>query len=180
MFHFFNFPTWLTFFRIFLSPCIVQAIYSHRWIQAAIIFSFAMITDFFDGYYARLYKQETQFGALLDAVADKILIFSTLAALFYFSDKKIIPAWFVVVVLAKDIVLVIGAVFLLLRKKYKIIPPSTISKWFTALLMLFFLYSMFIEHQIVSSYYIDWCIQLFVVMIIIISYDYVLKFFKAL
>jgi CDP-diacylglycerol---glycerol-3-phosphate 3-phosphatidyltransferase len=70
-------PLVLPFFLIYLSP------YNIAWLNyslASIFFLFGL-TDFFDGYIARRYNQVTQVGALLDHVADKFLLYSTLVAL---------------------------------------------------------------------------------------------------
>jgi CDP-diacylglycerol---glycerol-3-phosphate 3-phosphatidyltransferase len=73
-----NVPTLLTYLRIFLIPAIVLAFYmvpgSFGHLLAAIIFAFASLTDWFDGYLARNLNQTTKFGAFLDPVADKLII----------------------------------------------------------------------------------------------------------
>ena len=67
-----TFSTWLTLTRIFLSPFIVAAIYTRLWTIACALFILASATDYFDGYFARLYNQESELGRILDPVADKI------------------------------------------------------------------------------------------------------------
>ncbi|MGC6386459.1 CDP-diacylglycerol--glycerol-3-phosphate 3-phosphatidyltransferase [Ewingella sp. S1.OA.A_B6] len=73
----FNIPTCLTLFRVVLIPFFVLAFYlPYAWAPTAcaLIFVFAAITDWFDGYLARRWKQTTRFGAFLDPVADKVLV----------------------------------------------------------------------------------------------------------
>lgn len=72
-----NVPNVLTLMRIFLLPVFVLTFYlpwgwSH--ITAAIIFSVACITDWLDGYLARVLKQTSSFGAFLDPIADKLAV----------------------------------------------------------------------------------------------------------
>ncbi len=72
-----NIPILLTYIRIFLIPAIVLAFYvpgKFGHVLAAIIFAFASLTDWFDGYLARNLNQTTRFGAFLDPVADKLII----------------------------------------------------------------------------------------------------------
>ncbi len=72
-----NVPTWLTLFRIGLIPFFVLAFYlPFTWgpTLCAVIFVFAAVTDWFDGFLARRWKQTTRFGAFLDPVADKIMV----------------------------------------------------------------------------------------------------------
>ncbi|THD83601.1 CDP-diacylglycerol--glycerol-3-phosphate 3-phosphatidyltransferase [Aliigemmobacter aestuarii] len=71
-------PNILTLLRLFAAPGVaVMFLYFHRpwadWLALA-LFVGAAITDFFDGYLARLWKQESKFGAMLDPIADKAMV----------------------------------------------------------------------------------------------------------
>lgn len=66
---------------------------------AYIIAILAGLTDFFDGRIARKYKCESDFGRLMDPLADKIFITATYIMMV---DYRIVPAWIVVVVLARE------------------------------------------------------------------------------
>lgn len=73
----FNIPTLLTLFRVVLIPFFVLAFYlPFEWapLLCALIFVVAAITDWFDGFLARRWKQTTRFGAFLDPVADKVMV----------------------------------------------------------------------------------------------------------
>jgi CDP-diacylglycerol--glycerol-3-phosphate 3-phosphatidyltransferase len=70
-------PTLLTLFRIVLIPVFVILFYwSAPWAHgaAAVIYALASITDWFDGWLARVLDQESAFGAFLDPVADKLMV----------------------------------------------------------------------------------------------------------
>ena len=70
-------PTAVTLFRIGLIPLFVIVFYlPFPWsdLAAATIFAFASLTDWVDGYLARVLKQESSFGAFLDPVADKLMV----------------------------------------------------------------------------------------------------------
>lgn len=72
-----NIPTWLTLFRVVLIPFIVLAFYlPFAWapMLCALMFVLAAVTDWFDGFLARRWKQTTRFGAFLDPVADKVMV----------------------------------------------------------------------------------------------------------
>ncbi|SPY77282.1 CDP-diacylglycerol--glycerol-3-phosphate 3-phosphatidyltransferase [Providencia rustigianii] len=76
-----NIPTWLTLFRVILIPFFVIAFYlpvSWGPFVCALIFVVAAVTDWFDGFLARLWKQTTKFGAFLDPVADKVMVATAL------------------------------------------------------------------------------------------------------
>jgi CDP-diacylglycerol--glycerol-3-phosphate 3-phosphatidyltransferase len=71
-------PNILTVLRLFAAPGVaVMFLYFHRpwadWFALA-LFVTAAITDFFDGYLARAWKQESKFGAMLDPIADKAMV----------------------------------------------------------------------------------------------------------
>lgn len=82
-------PTRLTLSRLILAPLLLPVLfvyllpYNIALINFLLAFLFLLFsaTDFFDGYLARKYHQETDFGKLLDPIADKFLVYSTLVAL---------------------------------------------------------------------------------------------------
>lgn len=154
----------------------MAAIYVKLWILACTLFILAASTDFFDGYYARLYHQETELGRILDPVADKILIFSTLFALYIFSGQSLMPSWFLFLIVAKDLVLMLGAAFLIVQKKSTVMSPSLLSKCVTALFMIFAVYLMLIHYGALSVYYVDQSIRFFTISTILIFLDYSYKF----
>ena len=73
----FTIPTWITLMRIMLIPVLVLVFYlPFQWTNfaTAIVFAFASITDWLDGWIARKYHQYSAFGAFLDPVADKLMV----------------------------------------------------------------------------------------------------------
>jgi CDP-diacylglycerol--glycerol-3-phosphate 3-phosphatidyltransferase len=79
-----NIPNALTILRILLIPVLVVVFYlpfHNHLIVAAVIFAFAAVTDWIDGYLARRLGQMTPFGAFLDPVADKLMVAVTLVLL---------------------------------------------------------------------------------------------------
>ena len=77
-------PNLLTLVRIGFVPIVVSLLFMKdpRWdVAAAIAFSIASITDYFDGYLARAHKVETIYGKLMDPLADKFLVVSSLIML---------------------------------------------------------------------------------------------------
>ncbi len=173
-----NFSTWLTLSRIFLAPCVMAAIYGQLWLVACFVFIIAGATDFFDGYCARYYHQETEFGRLLDPVADKILIFSTLWALYQVSGQSLVPSWFIYLMVGKDLILMLGGLFLVVQKKSVVLTPSFLAKCTTALCMFFVVYLMLIHYGIMPSDYAVYCMQCITISTIVITLDYSYKFMK--
>ncbi len=87
----FNLPNFLTWMRILAIPLFVGIFYfppawlsySDQNLFAAIIFTGAAITDWLDGYFARVLNQTSAFGAFLDPVADKLMVAAALIILVY-------------------------------------------------------------------------------------------------
>ncbi len=77
-------PNCFTFLRIILIPCFVLVFYLPftwaHWLVAG-VFLFAAVTDWLDGYLARVMKQSSAFGAFLDPVADKLMVAAALLLL---------------------------------------------------------------------------------------------------
>ena len=97
-----NLPNALTIFRVILTPFFIYLLFTSSMysnLYALIIFILASVTDAFDGYYARKYNIETEFGNFLDPLADKILVSSAFIS-FYLLD--LIELWMVVVILSRD------------------------------------------------------------------------------
>lgn len=99
-----NLPNALSLFRIFLVPFLVVVLltkFSGREYAGLSIFLVAAITDFFDGWYARRYNQMTRLGALLDPIADKLLMSAAFISLVEM-DPKHVPAWMVVIIIGRE------------------------------------------------------------------------------
>ena len=100
-----NLPTWLTLLRIGLLPVIVVIFYlDYSWARplSCFIFIIAGITDWLDGYLARLWGVESRFGAFLDPVADKLMVATVLILIVEFDQSPwlTIPA---IVIIGREI-----------------------------------------------------------------------------
>lgn len=134
----------ITVFRILLVPAIVASlVYYHPqrdWLRfvALGIFILGTISDALDGTIARLYNQQSELGILLDPIADKLLILSTLISCSIIRglpDSMRIPAWFNLVVISRDALLITGAVITFaIQGKWRV-KPSMLGKWTTAFQM---------------------------------------------
>ena len=105
-----NLPNALAFFRILLAPLMffmlvnAPGIFTQihiSWINyfAALIFVIASVTDFFDGYIARSWDQKTKLGAILDPLADKMLILAAFLGLMMLGRAS---AWAVYLILVRE------------------------------------------------------------------------------
>src|SRR5438132_8666996 len=95
-----NLPNALTLFRIFLVPVLVVVLLTKfsNFLGLA-IFLVAAITDFFDGYFARRLNKTTRLGALLDPIADKLLMSAAFISLV---ELGLAPAWMIVIIIGRE------------------------------------------------------------------------------
>lgn len=102
-------PNALTILRFILIPFIIFYIVKDKYIEAFIFLTISGLTDVLDGIIARKFNFITNFGKLIDPLADKTTQISILVAL---ALKDIIPMWILVIVFIKEFVMVSGASFL--------------------------------------------------------------------
>ena len=100
-------PNVLTLLRVILIPVFVYLIHFEYFFAAGVLFIFASLTDYLDGYLARKYKVITDFGKLMDPLADKILVMAALIMLVgqrhSLTGEPWIPAWMVVMIIAREV-----------------------------------------------------------------------------
>lgn len=150
-------PTVLTLFRLLCAPLIVIAMVKQRWGIAFILIIVSALTDLLDGYIARRFNQKTWLGAGLDPVADKILVLSIYFTLaFVTTPLFVLPAWFVWLVLGKELLLIGGAFYLIFRAGWLEVQPVWLGKLTMAVQMTFivWLFACYFFHWLpVKSYY---------------------------
>ena len=96
-------PNFMTISRIVIVPLIVILLmYETRWSPffAALLFAIASITDYFDGYLARTRGLVTSLGKILDPLADKLLVASTLIMLV---EQGFMPGWIACVIIGREL-----------------------------------------------------------------------------
>lgn len=97
-----NLPNKLTLIRVIAVPFFIAFYLLGQFVPALVIFIGASITDFLDGKIARERNLVTNFGKIMDPLADKILVYS---ALCLFVESGIITAWMMIIILAREFVI---------------------------------------------------------------------------
>ncbi len=134
----------LTLSRILLVPFIVAGIFYQKWTLVFYLFLYVSISDLLDGYLARLLDEGTNLGRILDPVADKLLLVSCFAALaFIRSPSFVVPAWFVFLVLFRELFIMLGS-FLILLADFKFEIAPTIWGKLTTFFQILFIFWIFI------------------------------------
>lgn len=98
-------PNLLTILRILLTPGFVMAYVTQRLDLAWVLFAVAGFTDALDGFLAKMLKQRTKLGAMLDPLADKILLVTSFICV---SLQGWLPKWLAVLVVSRDAIIVGG------------------------------------------------------------------------
>jgi cardiolipin synthase (CMP-forming) len=135
----------VTILRILLIPFfVVELIYYletgdevHR-LLAILTFAVTAILDGVDGYIARRYNQKSELGAILDPLADKLLLVSAIITLSFNHSSYIgqIPLWLTGTILGRDLLLLIGIAVIRLTVGKVIVRPRAIGKIATVLQMI--------------------------------------------
>ena len=138
----------ITLVRIFLIPVFVAiAIYYGRsvreghpevWMRftALGVFLTASLSDGLDGYIARKYNQISRLGVILDPIADKGLLLAALLTLSLAGWEYALPIWFLVLCIARDLIMVLGSILLQVHNGSVQIKPSWVGKTATVLQMI--------------------------------------------
>jgi cardiolipin synthase len=132
-------PNLLTYSRIVAIPAVIGCMYVEsildgplwlRWV-ALFIFIAAGVTDFLDGYYARMWGQQSALGRMLDPIADKLLVASCLLMLAADGTIKGWSLWAAIIILCREI-LVSGLREYLAAIRISV-PVSKLAKWKTTI-----------------------------------------------
>jgi cardiolipin synthase len=123
----------LTLLRMGLAPLLVILILSREMGWALAVFVVAGVTDLLDGLIARLGHQQTTLGAMLDPVADKVLLTAAFVALTWGPGlMTAIPVWLTVTALSRDAIILTGVAIVNLTMGRRVFYPSLLGKLTTA------------------------------------------------
>jgi len=134
--------TKITLFRVLLTIPIVTLLGFKEFYISFILFIFASVSDFLDGYLARKRNEITDLGKFADQLADKILITSVFII---FMNLNFLGAWFVITVVVRDIV--VSGIRMIAAEKGKVIAADKIGKFKTvtqvSLIFVLFIHGIF-------------------------------------
>jgi len=120
-----NFPNLLTLSRILITPFLVYTILLQKPGLALTLLVIAGLTDMLDGLWAKCFQQQTDIGALLDPVADKLMLVSCIVVLFNIDQ---VPPFLFLAVIFRDAIIIIGAVSYEIVTHSLKMQPSLLSK----------------------------------------------------
>ncbi|MFC7396984.1 CDP-diacylglycerol--glycerol-3-phosphate 3-phosphatidyltransferase [Chelatococcus sp. GCM10030263] len=131
----FNLPNMLTYGRILAVPALVVCLFWPqdawtRWLAFS-IFIAAAITDYFDGYLARAWKQQSALGRMLDPIADKLLVAASLLMLVAGGTINSWSLWAAIIILCREIL--VSGLREFLAELQVSVPVTKVAKWKTTL-----------------------------------------------
>lgn len=136
--HSLSIPNLLTYFRLLAVPALAAVLFfiegeSGRWLALA-IFALAAISDFFDGYLARAWSQQSRLGRMLDPIADKLLVGAVLLLLV--ADQTISgwSLWAALIILSREIL--VSGLREFLAELNATVTVSRLAKWKTTVQMI--------------------------------------------
>lgn len=134
-------PNILTIIRFLLVPVIIGCLTTNHYLWAFVMYTISSITDVADGFIARKYNAISDFGKLMDPLADKLTQLSVLATL---TLKGLIPIWIAAFFIIKETCLIAGASFLYGKKL--VVSSKWYGKFTTVLLYLSIISSFLIRY----------------------------------
>lgn len=183
----FNIPNNLTLLRIALIPCLILVFYLsdqtlslyQKNLTATLIFLFAAITDWLDGYFARRLNQTSDFGAFIDPVADKLIVIAALILLVELGRVESIVAF---IIIAREFTISSLREWMAMLGKSGSIAVAFIGKLKTTLQMIAILFLLYYENILFFPIVLIGKILIYIAALLtIISMIYYLKIaFKIL
>jgi len=118
----------LTLLRMGLVPVLVVLVLSREYAWALAVFVAAGLTDLLDGFFARR-GQSTKLGAMLDPVADKLLLGASYVVLTWSGGLECpLPVWLTVIILSRDAIIIVSVVVVNLALERRVFYPSLLGK----------------------------------------------------
>lgn len=127
-------PNLLTALRLIVVPFTLYAIVHDNLAAALVLFVFAAITDYVDGFLARFWSVESRFGRIFDPIADKTLMIGCYVTLAYTGH---IPMWLMYLVVGRDVLILVGGLAVYILNLPVRLSPFILSKINTFFQLLF-------------------------------------------
>ncbi len=118
-------PHLITGLRIAAAPLLVWCIITGRYREALVLLVIAGVSDWCDGYAARHLGTRGKLGVVLDPMADKVMLFALFCALPWVG---LIPLWFFVLAVLRDLVIVVGALLVRVLRSVRTFRPTILGK----------------------------------------------------
>lgn len=166
-----NISNSLSFLRLVLAVPVCWLLQHDYNVWFFVIVLFAMLTDFLDGFIARKRDEITEFGKIIDPVADKVIIGAVAVVMLF---KGLIPLWFLLAVLSRDVLILIGGLYLSKKLGY-IIYSDLIGKLSVTILALVMICIIFR-----IDFFIDYGLYIAIIALLVSFVNYAVRMIKML
>jgi cardiolipin synthase len=167
-------PNIISVIRILLIVPIAIALFHQRLALSVMLFALAAVSDAADGFLAKRFGWQSELGAVLDPIADKLLLATVFVTL---SLLKLVPLWLMAAVVARDVIIVSGAVAYRLIIGPLTAHPSLISKMNTLCQALFILAVVGrAQFAVPAEWVVTWLGALVFATVAVSGIDYVLVY----
>lgn len=160
----------LTVIRLLLTPIFVYLVFTPYRLAAVIVLVVAVLTDWLDGLISRTIGRITQFGVIVDPLADRLLVLAAGLSI-YIRFQRLIPLWLLIVIILREVFIGLG--YLLVFKKKQIrMEVSWLGKTATALIFLALVILLLIPQVGIVLLYLG------VILYLLAGLDYLIKAVK--
>ena len=171
-------PNFLSFLRILFILPIIYSIQNELYLFAAILFFISSSTDFFDGYLARRYAVESELGAFLDLIADKILVISILIWLVFVYSNQALTIISILIILREIIITSFRYYLILNNADIELIKANKYGKLKTA--FQFFSIFLLILSPLYNNFYLTFSLILLLISTLISYFSLIIYFLSWL
>ncbi len=166
-----NTPNKLTILRVIMIPLFMLCFLSHSFfmshIVSPILFVLAFITDWLDGYIARKNNEVTNFGKIMDPLADKILVAAAMVCLNF---TGVVSPWVTVIILAREFI--VSGIRMAAAAEGNVVAASKAGKAKTMWQFIAITLALFVQNKV---FVIDLFMIINVILTIVSGVDYIVK-----
>ncbi len=174
-------PNFLTLLRIGIVPFFVLAVFAHEFKLAVWIFVISGFTDVLDGWIARTFNLESRIGALLDPLADKVLLTAAYISLAVpHGQAVVIPLWLAILTLFRDFVIMLMAFVFYMFEGVKSFPPNRAGKLTTVMHVVTVSVVLMANVMPVPNIVLQTCFYVSFVMVIASGFSYIYSSSRAI
>lgn len=174
-------PNFLTLLRMAIVPFFVLAVFAHEFTLAVWIFVISGFTDVLDGWIARTFDLESRIGALLDPLADKILLTAAYISLAVpHGQAVVIPLWLAILTLFRDFVIMLMAFVFYMFEGIKSFPPTWAGKLTTVMQVITVSLVLLANVVEISMQVLQVCFYLSFILVIVSSFSYIYRSSRAI
>ena len=174
-------PNFLTLLRMGIVPFFVLAVFAHEFRLAVWIFIISGITDVLDGWIARTFDLESRIGALLDPLADKLLLTAAYISLAIpHGQAVVIPLWLAILTLFRDFVIMLMAFVFYMFEGIKSFPPTIVGKLTMVMQVVTVSLVLLANVVMVPSIILQVCFYLSFALVIVSGFSYIYRSSSAI